>query len=199
MNRPPLHAKDIAAYFLAKVDEESGDFLTHLKLQKLLYYAQGLFLAHQGEPLFGERIEAWELGPVVSEIYREYKHFGSQVIEPDHRDDTIQFAPEVLEILHAVHRVYGQFAAWKLSELTHGEPPWRETPRNREITPASLRTYFRRVLEAGQIGEAVEGGPVWPTQSFLHQRRREIMKSAPRRERLRAILDCVPSPDLWIR
>ena len=36
---------NVARYFLAQVDEDAGDSLTNLKLQKLVYYAQGFHLA----------------------------------------------------------------------------------------------------------------------------------------------------------
>src|SRR4051794_29818552 len=79
-----LTADQVADYFLAHVDEESGDNITHLKLQKLLYYAQGFHLAIQGEPLFAEPIEAWEHGPVVCRVYHKVKYCGNRPIDrPD--------------------------------------------------------------------------------------------------------------------
>ena len=35
---------DVADYFLAHCDEESGDIISNLKIQKLTYYAQGFSL-----------------------------------------------------------------------------------------------------------------------------------------------------------
>ncbi len=48
-----LTAFQIADYFLTLVDDEAGDGLSNLKLQKLVYYAQGFHLALTGKPLFG--------------------------------------------------------------------------------------------------------------------------------------------------
>ncbi len=36
---------DVANYFLVLVDREAGDTITQLKLQKLIYFAQGIHLA----------------------------------------------------------------------------------------------------------------------------------------------------------
>jgi uncharacterized phage-associated protein len=47
---------DIANYFLSLVEEDSGDLMTNLKLQKLVYYAQGFWLALQGQLLFQQHI-----------------------------------------------------------------------------------------------------------------------------------------------
>ena len=61
-------AFDVANYFLSIPEYED---LTNLKLQKLVYYAQGIHLAIYGKPLFNEAIKAWEHGPVVPELYRK--------------------------------------------------------------------------------------------------------------------------------
>ena len=54
--------------------------VTHLKLQKLAYYCQGLHLAVYDLPLFSDEFEAWRHGPVVSTLYHEYKKYGEQFI-----------------------------------------------------------------------------------------------------------------------
>jgi uncharacterized phage-associated protein len=198
MNVRILSAQDVARYFLAIVDKDAGDNMTHLKLQKLLYYAQGFYIAmHGGEPLFGEPIEAWDHGPVVPQVYQAFKGCGNRPIERPEDFDPQDYPPEVRELLDAVYRVYGQFTAWKLRDLTHGEAPWRDTPRNGEIPRQSLREFFQSLVEAGRSGTPMDDEPLWPADSFCHQKRREIMRSVPRRERLRAILDRVPSPDPW--
>ena len=63
----PHNAAEIADYFLSLQDEEAGDGISNLKLQKLLYYGQGCFIALCGpeNPLFHEKIYAWDLGPVI--------------------------------------------------------------------------------------------------------------------------------------
>lgn len=65
---PNLTAKDVANYFLAQVDEECGDSISNLKLQKLLYYTQGFHLAMTGKLLFDEPIVNWQHGPVVESL-----------------------------------------------------------------------------------------------------------------------------------
>ena len=183
-----LHPRDIANYFLANVEEDSGDCISNLKLQKLVYFAQGLHLAMQGQPLFSDPIEAWDHGPVVPGLYHAFKHRGNRAIEPPEQFEADDYLPEVREILDAVLTVYGQFSAWKLRDITHGEPPWRDTPLNGEISHEALRDFFSTVVDAGRENRAIPGDPVWPTNSFKHQRRKEIMSRAPSRDRLRAAL-----------
>lgn len=140
-------ALDIAKWFLAEnrrrmIDGES-DFLTHLKLQKLLYYAQGCHLAIKDKKLFGENIVAWAHGPVVEKVYSKYKDFGSSpiVFDEEYRQ-TIDATTE--GILREVFDVFGQYSAWKLREMTHSEEPWKNTPRNGVIDTNLIKDYFKR-------------------------------------------------------
>lgn len=42
-------ALDVARYFLCRVDRESGDTISPLKLQKIVYYAQAWSLVFHGK------------------------------------------------------------------------------------------------------------------------------------------------------
>jgi hypothetical protein len=79
MSRPTYGADQVARFFLSVTDPEDND-VSNLKLQKLCYYAQGLCTAMRGAPLFADRIEAWDHGPVVPNLYHQYKQYGSQPI-----------------------------------------------------------------------------------------------------------------------
>ena len=192
-------AIEVARYFAhiaANYDEPEQ--LTNLHIQKFLYYAQGFHLAmHCGDPLFSEAIEAWPFGPVVPEVYKIYKVYGKCPVVVSEPTDPQDYAPEVRELLETVYQTYGQFAAWKLTAMTHGEPPWKETPSGQEISHQLLREFFEKLVDAGRSLERVDDEPIWPINSFQYQGRREIMNSAPSRERSRRILARVPSPDPW--
>ena len=61
-----LTCLDVAEYFLSKSEVDAGDVITNLKLQKLVYYAQGFSLAINNRPLFNEQIRAWQHGALSS-------------------------------------------------------------------------------------------------------------------------------------
>lgn len=138
---------NVADYFRALTDPLAGEVITHLKLQKLVYYAQGFHLALFNEPLFEERIEAWRHGPVVPELYHTLKEYKDEIIPPPEdfeADDVLTQPAQVL--LDEVYSVYGQFSAWKLREMTHDEAPWRDADArgtNEEISHEALRQFFR--------------------------------------------------------
>jgi len=72
-----VSAHVIADVFLNLSRPDPGDTISNLKLQKLLYYAQGLHLAiYRGAPLFEEQLLAWNYGPVVECVYSRFKEYG---------------------------------------------------------------------------------------------------------------------------
>ena len=46
-----------------------GKELTHTKLQKMVYFAHALHLARFDGALVNEQVEAWQFGPVFSELF----------------------------------------------------------------------------------------------------------------------------------
>jgi uncharacterized phage-associated protein len=137
-----LNCYDIAQYFLAQRDDDAGDLISNLKLQKLVYYAQGFSLALYDRPLFPERIEAWTHGPVVPGLYYEYKNYGSGALPFPSGCDFSSFNAQTRELLDEVYATYGQFSAWKLRDMTLSEPPWCDTPVGQEIQHDGLSEYF---------------------------------------------------------
>jgi uncharacterized phage-associated protein len=144
---PPYPALTIAKWFIAWAEAE-GEELSNLKLQKLLYYAQGHHFAERHRPLFTESIQAWSHGPVVPDVYHEYKGCGSATIElPDEDPFTWDYVDsETAEFLSRVWNTYGDFSAGRLRRMTHEEPPWRDHFRPDErgilIPQAEIEKYF---------------------------------------------------------
>ena len=145
-----LTAQDVAEFFLSRSDVDDGEFITHLKLQKLCYYAQGFGLAIYDTPLFNEPIEAWEHGPVVPTLWHQYKGFGANGIPAPEMIDLSKYSEEAVVLLEEVYDVYGQYSAWKLRTLTHSEKPWIDAFNNgtsKVIELETMRTFFKTLLE----------------------------------------------------
>lgn len=85
----PVTTASIIAKHILGACKAKQDFITNLKLQKLLYYSQAWHLAIYDEPLFQDRIEAWVHGPVVPSVFREYRSFRWSPIWPTPDDDAL--------------------------------------------------------------------------------------------------------------
>lgn len=68
-------ALEIAKYVINKCTRDRYP-ISNLQLQKILYYIQKEFLEN-GSIAFEEEIEAWQFGPVVPCVYRQYCGFGA--------------------------------------------------------------------------------------------------------------------------
>ena len=144
INPGHISANDVADYFLSKNDETAGDLISNLKLQKLLYYAQGFCLALTDKRLFAEPLEAWTHGPVVPRVYRRFKEYGETALPS--AGQRPRFDKETSALLDEVYQVYGQFSAWKLREMTHQETPWKCTETGQTISHSALKSYFKTLL-----------------------------------------------------
>ncbi len=158
-------ALDVALWFLAKNHSKEKEFITddenyevyegitHLKLQKLLYYAQGIYLALYNKPLFKEDICAWQHGPVVEEVYRVYKVNGRNEIntnltkEEQERMVIVERNPEAKQALELTYENFAGYTAWQLRNKTHEEgTPWDITIANNGenaiISNSLIKEYF---------------------------------------------------------
>lgn len=121
-----------------------------MKLNKLVYYAQGFHFALHDAPLSKETIEAWTHGPVIPYVYHAFKENGASCIPVSQLPDVDPFTAEQRELLYEIYEAYGQFSAWKLRNMTHDEPPWQEVvDNNLPIQHSTLKSYFKTQLVDG--------------------------------------------------
>jgi len=151
MNYTP---SQIADWFLCNIDRESGESITHLKLHKLVYYAQAWALTLFNEFLFDEDFQAWTHGPVIYTLYDRFRNSGWDSLPSP--DNCIEFPEHIEKLLKEVLDVYGKYGAKYLEELTHNETPWIEARKgipleaysNSIITKESMKKYYSNLLES---------------------------------------------------
>lgn len=152
-------AQDVAEYFIALAKHSGDTSVTNLKIQKLVYYAQAWYLANFDKPLFEEDFQAWVHGPVIPELYQQYKEFSYKPIDINVTLDQVEprFKPEELEFLKEVAKVYMPSGGYELELMTHNEDPWKiargslapEEHSDKVISKDSMFSYYSAVLENG--------------------------------------------------
>lgn len=149
-------AIDVAKWFLQNNDTlcaDTGD--SNLKLQKLVYYAQCMHLAAFETPLYVEKIQAWENGPVVREVYDQYRYhnLGGKATT----EEPIKFNGLQEDVLRVVNTIYGLKTADELVCLTHREEPWKEKENlvkyrvNPEIKVSRIKEYYTPLKEIFEV------------------------------------------------
>lgn len=109
--------------------------VTHIALQKLLYFAHGLFLVRHRRPLISGYFEAWTYGPVHPAVYAAFKASGSDPIttkaqRKDLRTGELIDLPELSEsaarrVINQTMSAFGDLTAGQLVSLSHArDGPW---------------------------------------------------------------------------
>ena len=98
--------------------------------------------------IFSATIEAWPHGPVIPALYQEYKKYGSGAIPSPSEMDFSIYDEQTRDLLDEIYVVFGQFSAWKLRNMTHAEPPWRDAFNCGDdiISHKSMKEYFQTRL-----------------------------------------------------
>ncbi|RZV39903.1 MAG: DUF4065 domain-containing protein [Candidatus Acidulodesulfobacterium acidiphilum] len=146
-------ASDVAKYFIFKANQV-GSFLSNLKLQKLVYYAQAWYLANNDKPLFTEKFEAWVHGPVQPELYRKFKDFRWSPINIEVKKVPASITKDIADFLDEVAEAYFKYDGLELEIMTHNELPWQEArkgispyePSNEIISEKTMQIFYSRLL-----------------------------------------------------
>ncbi len=114
---------------------QRGGRMSHLKLQKLLYYTEALHLAYFETSLIDDEFQAWLHGPVSRKIYNEIKDLsilhGEITYSPGEGPKPDEILNESLiqdqfDLINDVLNNYSTLSAGQLEDLTHREQPWIE-------------------------------------------------------------------------
>ena len=148
-----MNASHVADFFLCFA-RDHGDYLTNLRLQKLIYYGQAWNLALHNKPLFPESIEAWVHGPVIPHVYGRFKKYRWNPIAEEVAYPAI--IPPVIKHLTEVFSVYGKYSAWDLERMTHQEQPWINARKglaidaegHSAISHEDMRQFYRALSAA---------------------------------------------------
>lgn len=144
-----MRALQVAKYFINLSNSDEKENITNLKLQKLLYYAQGFYLALENEPLFSDEIQAWAHGPVVPDVYSEFKRYGYKEIKEKYQlEGNISISEK--NIIEKTWAIFKSYDGKQLEELTHLEDPWinarkglpEMTSSTNPIEEADIKVYF---------------------------------------------------------
>ena len=157
------------SYIFARLEE-----VTPLVLQKLLYYAQGIYLATYDAPLFEEDCQAWVHGPVYETVYGMFRDFKYNPIDDERfavlRGQYSYLKSEAVAVLDVVLGSFGQYSGKTLEGITHQETPWLEARQEVDACEKSqaimekdaIKRYFLSVKarygidSLGQLNQYIE-------------------------------------------
>jgi len=116
--------------------------ITNLKLQKILYYLEADFLVHTGISLFDDDIVAWKYGPVVPNVYTEFRKNGSFEIEENYPKEVAEIDDNTAAAIQKVLIRSKGYSAMELVRKSHKEDPWAQTPQSHPISKTKIKEYY---------------------------------------------------------
>ncbi|MCL2816080.1 MAG: DUF4065 domain-containing protein [Oscillospiraceae bacterium] len=130
----------LANTVLFRAFNENKD-ITPMKLQKLIYFIYKKYLKETELPLFSERFEAWQYGPVLTSVYDGFKVYGSNHIKNYYIDKdskawiiSMDSSDELSDAFDYVWDEYSDYDGIYLSTLTHKVgTAWYKTLKNNNI------------------------------------------------------------------
>lgn len=146
----------VVNWFLSQATEDNR--ITHLALQKLLYFAQAWNYIFNGEWLFKDDCEAWVHGAVYRNIYNEFKKFRHNALPMVAKD--VALAQSEIDVLQSVKELYYDvYTAKTLERICHLEEPYinvrksyGENDRSAKIIDKnSIREYYESVAKKYSI------------------------------------------------
>ena len=135
-------ALTIAKWIINKIHPEP------LKLQKLLYLAQGYSYAFYDRPLFKEEIEGWVHGPVVRNVYNMFSSYQYNCIDINYEVEELD--KEAEDVLNYVINNFAKYDSKYLEKLSHEQEPWimarsgldPDERSDKTISKESISNYF---------------------------------------------------------
>lgn len=142
-------AMDVANYVIDYCNANQ-QYISNLKLQKILYFIQAEFLVAKEEPCFKEPIEAWDFGPVVPEVYYQYKVYGGGLI-PAPKSRKYFFNEQDKQLIQGIINECARYSSAALVDITHKQKPWKIAyDKNRrysnfkgQISNESIYNFFK--------------------------------------------------------
>lgn len=141
-------AMDVANFIIEYANNEANNLtdyaLTPLKLQKILYYVAAEYFKKFEERLFSENFQKWQYGPVVKEVYHEFKPFGFHhiakpkatleegsgpsinFVRKDFDSKSLASNVNFMDVVENVIKKYMPWKAFDLVERTHAEDAWKD-------------------------------------------------------------------------
>lgn len=153
-----MKAQLLADYILLKYSP-----MSHLKLQKLLFYCEAYHLAYFKTSLIEEDFEAWVHGPVCREVFDVYKNkavlYKDLVFDGDGSEvmsqiDKIGLSSDQIALLNDVLNTLNAWTAFELESATHREYPWIQARAGvasgdrcaNKISKETMREFYKSEL-----------------------------------------------------
>ena len=143
-------------WFLAQTTEETS--ITHLALQKILYFVQCWSISFNHKWIFENECQAWIHGAVYPEVYNTFKQFKYHSLPKVETQEF--FDSNEIELLEFVKKYYFDvYNAKMLETICHAETPYikartyveKDEPSTEKISKEEIMKYYTSIMHTYHI------------------------------------------------
>jgi len=149
---PKTSARSVAAKFIDNSLAEDLR-LTNMQVQKMVYIANGLYLALKGEPLIREEVKVWNYGPVIEDLYHSLKIYGNGYVTNNllfTYNDPLPNDADIDTVMNFTWESCKNLDGIQLSNWTHkDDSPWTKASKeHKKIIPNEyMEEFFKKFIK----------------------------------------------------
>ena len=149
----------VNSYYIIYYFNQNGKKITNLKLQKLLYFLEAIYLIQNldEKSLFNDDFYAWNFGPVSDVLYKRFKDYQNMDIQLNENDIGIaeSMGNENKKYIEILFQLLGDMTAYQLVTLSHlPSSPWAKLnqkyngniDKNIQISKIETRDWFATLI-----------------------------------------------------
>ena len=153
-------ARNVANQFIDRAIAVDDEHITPLKVIKLVYYSHGWMMALHNRALIRQKVEAWEHGPVIRDVYRAVKKWGYEPVDETINADPENFDDTAITMIDDVYNHFGKYTGAVLWDWTHkpgtpwdriwypeGKRRWESREAPMEIPNSLIKEYFTKAKD----------------------------------------------------
>lgn len=141
-----MKAINLAEWYLNKIPSLLDGYRDeNTKLNKLLFFSNLMYYSVYGKTLINEDFEKWDNGPVIREIYKDYRYNGLS----NKKNLNIEISDkDTLQILQIINLVYGDMNGSELSAESHKFSIWEDAERNQKINFSNIDSKEKKLMKS---------------------------------------------------
>lgn len=144
----------IDAFYLIHLYNQANLPITQLHVQKLMFLFEAYYMnmIDNCEQLYECEYQAWDFGPVATQLYKHFKKYGKDniILTNDEVEAGQSIKEEKKKLLKDIFETFKNYTATQLVNFTHAEgSPWKnawEYEKYSKISKKRMKEWFAQYV-----------------------------------------------------
>lgn len=144
------------AFYLINLFHKDGKEVTQLHVQKIMFLFEAYYMnKYNVERLYDCDYLAWDFGPVVTHLYKNFKKYGKEdiILTDEEKQLGNSISEDKKETLNEIYNTFKEFKAIQLVNFTHADgSPWKNAwlkEKYSKISKLEMKEWFKQYISNG--------------------------------------------------